>query len=305
MKILIYGMGVIGSLYATLLSNAGFKVYGLARGNRLAVLKEKGLLYRVGEVIKKANVQIVEKLNDGDKYDYIFLPVRSEQLKQALRDLRENVSPNIVMMTNTIERYEDLEAFCGHGRLIPAFPGAGGSIDEGVLNASLTPAIIQPTTFGEINGQMSGRIKTLAAIFKRCSIPYQIVPDMHAWQVSHLGLVVPIADAYYMTKTPENAGADTKVMTKTAKRLKANFKLLSHKKMLSPFKMNLIMMMPTPGLSRCLSAVFDSDFGRKFMYEHAVNAPQEMRQLHNDFYGYAAGLIRQCRTISNERQEKC
>jgi len=47
-------------------------------------------------------------------------------------------------------RGKRLEELCGKGRIIPAFPGAGGSIDDGILNAGLTPAWIQPTTFGEI-----------------------------------------------------------------------------------------------------------------------------------------------------------
>ena len=45
----------------------------------------------------------------------------------------------------------------GKGRIIPAFPGAGGSIDDGILNAGLTPALIQPTTFGEISERNTKR----------------------------------------------------------------------------------------------------------------------------------------------------
>ena len=44
MKILIYGAGVIGSLYAVYFSHAGYSVSVYARGHRLNVLKEKGLL---------------------------------------------------------------------------------------------------------------------------------------------------------------------------------------------------------------------------------------------------------------------
>ena len=38
-------------------------------------------------------------------------------------------------------------------RILPAFPGAGGSINnDGILDAALTPRMIQPTTFAEISG---------------------------------------------------------------------------------------------------------------------------------------------------------
>lgn len=286
MKILIYGMGVIGSLYTVLLSKAGFDVTVLARGKRLTDLRDNGLRYYNKGKIDKVDIAVIDKLENSDSYDFIFLPVRSEQLKSALQNLKDNVSPNIVTMTNTLERYDELEALCGEKRLIPAFPGAGGSIDNGVLNASLTPRIIQPTTFAEIGGHKTERTHMLAQIFRKSHIPYQIVPDMHNWQVSHLGMVVPIADAYYASNSPETVYKDNKIMRYTSERMKSNFKILSKHKMLSPFKFNLFMICPTFIFTAVLKQVFKSRFGHRFMYEHSMNAPQEMRQLHNAFYEY-------------------
>ena len=46
--------------------------------------------------------------------------------------------------------------------------GAGGSINEdGILDASLTPRMIQPTTFAEISGKKSERTKQFYAYMKR------------------------------------------------------------------------------------------------------------------------------------------
>ena len=45
MRILIYGAGVIGSLYAALFAKTGYDVSIYARGKRLEVLQTKGLLY--------------------------------------------------------------------------------------------------------------------------------------------------------------------------------------------------------------------------------------------------------------------
>lgn len=279
-------MGVIGSLYAVLLSKAGYNITVLARGKRLADLQNNGLRYYNKGRVEKVDVAVIQKLENNDKYDYIFLPVRSEQLKQALQDLKDNISPNIITMTNTLEQYENLEIICGKNRLIPAFPGAGGSIDNGILNASLTPRIIQPTTFAEIRGHKTDRTQMLAEIFRKSHIPYQIVPEMHNWQISHLGMVVPIADAYYMSCSPETVYKDKIIMRETAVRMKDNFKILSKHKMLSPFKFNLFMLCPTFLFTGVLKQIFKSPFGHKFMYEHSMNASQEMRQLHNDFYEY-------------------
>lgn len=286
MKILIYGAGVIGSLYAALLAEAGFPVTVLARGKRLADLRRYGLRYEADGTIKTARVTVIEKLEHDAAYDYLFLPVRGDQLRQALQELRANSSATIVTMTNTIERYEELETLCGVGRLLPAFPGAGGSMENGVLHASLTPGFVQPTTFGEIRGERSDRLRALAAIFRRSHIPYQIVPDMHSWQISHLGMVVPIADAYYMSSRPLEVYKDRAIMRKTAERMKANFALLAKRKMLSPFKFYLLLLCPLSVFTAALSMVFGSEFGHQFMYQHAMKAPQEMRQLHEDLYCY-------------------
>ncbi len=222
MRLLIYGAGVIGSLYASLFSKAGYDTTVYARGKRLEVLREKGLLYQDGSSknqpksnrkkhsggIQRADVRVIDKLEDEDCYDFLFLTVRENQLHAALSELRKNNSPTIVTMVNSLEDYDQWETICGKGRILPAFPGAEGGIENDVLEGALTPWIIQPTTFGEIDGRKSRRVAMLSRILRRAHIPYQVVSDMHAWQLCHLAMVVPIADAYYETNNPQMAGQE-------------------------------------------------------------------------------------------------
>lgn len=287
MKLLIYGAGVIGCLYAALFSEAGFDTTIYARGKRLENLAANGLLYEKNKKIVKAAVRIIDKVETDDLYDFIFLPVRENQVQEALKELRYNRSPNIVTMVNTLEPYSSWENICGKGRIIPAFPGAGGSFKESVLCAALTPRIIQPTVFSEINGEKTERLSALADLFKHSKIPYQIVRDMHTWQLCHLAMVVPIADAYYKADDPKRAGQEQAVMLTTAKQLRRNFSLLHESGMaLSPPKMNLFRLLPVSIVSMGLGVVFRSKFGNMFMYQHSMNAPDEMRRLHIQFYRY-------------------
>ena len=196
-------------------------------------------------------------------------------------ELRQNSSPTIVTMVNSPETYDRWEAICGVGRIIPTFPGAGGGFDGDVLDAALTPRLIQPTTFGKTDG----REKELARIFHGAKIPYQIVPDMHAWQLCHLAMVVPIADAYYEAADPEHAGRDAVLMRKTAKQIRDNLNVIAARKIrLSPEKMQAFRLLPVPLVGWILSLVFRSSFGDRFMYRHSMKAPDEMRQLHEQFY---------------------
>lgn len=292
LKILIYGAGVIGSLYAALFSkNEHTEVSIYARGHRLEELQTKGLRYHDKESMRIADVKVMDAVRNDDVFDFIFLTVRENQLYQALEELRGNQSRTIVTMVNSIDDYKKWEDICGKGKIVPAFPGAGGSIDEGVLNAGLTPALIQPTTFGETNGKRTKRISELSKLFRQSHVPYQIVPDMHLWQLCHLAMVVPIADAYYESKDPENAGSDFRLMSKTAGKIVRNMKWLKvHEGKLSPKKFYIFTVFPKCVVAAGLAITFKSEFGDRFMYRHSMKAPDEMRELHGQFYGY----VRKC-----------
>ena len=287
MRLLIYGAGVIGSLYAVLFKEAGYDTTIYARGHRLDILQNQGLLYKKNNKIKKIDIIVLDQLNDDDMYDFIFLTVRENQLYQALIELKSNKSKTIITMVNSLDNYEIWENIVGKGRIMPAFPGAGGTITNGTLDASLTPRFIQPTTFSEISGKKTKRAEQLSQIFKHAHIPFQQVNDMHIWQLCHLGMVVPLADAYYQTEHPESVGQDKVIMKKTARELKDNFKILyNNLHTLSPYKMNIFRILPMPILTYILSQTYKSRFGYTFMYQHAIKAPNEMRELHNQFYSY-------------------
>ena len=287
MRILIYGAGVIGSLYATLFSEAGVETAVYARGQRLQNLKLNGLRYEKNGTICAANVRVLDTLPEDDIYDFVFLTVRENQLHDALTQLRNNKSPCIVTMVNSLEDYGLWEQLCGTGRVLPAFPGAGGGFENGVLHAGLTPRLIQPTTFGILSPRQEPDAKQLKALVKRAKIPYQQVKDMHAWQLCHLAMVVPIADAYYETDDPANVGANQTVMAHTARTLRENFRLLAQSGVrLSPVKMQMFRFLPLFLLRPALKITFQSNFGDVFMYRHAMKAPDEMQQLHEQFYAY-------------------
>lgn len=283
MRILIYGAGVIGSLYAVMLSEAGFDISVYARGKRLESLTEHGLRYKKDNKVRTAKVNVLSRLEESDCYDFVLLTVWGNQLLTALWELKSNMSPTIVTMVNSLDTRDRWDAVCGPGRILPAFPGAGGGFNGDVLDAALTPRIIQPTTIGRTDG----REKQLAAMFKLAKIPCQIVDDMHAWQICHLGMVVPIADAYYESGDSKNVGRDRDLMRKTARQIINNFRDIREKGYsLSSPKMNLFRILSTPILAAVLGIVFRSRFGDRFMYQHSMKAPDEMRLLHQQLYNF-------------------
>ena len=89
-------------------------------------------------------------------------------------------------------------------------------------------------------------------------------------------MVVPIADAYYMARIPQEAWKEDNVMQKTAVQMKYNFQTLYKMGIvLSPRKMNMFRLLPIWMLKIGLTLVFKSNFGDVFMYQHSMNAPDE------------------------------
>lgn len=105
MRILIYGAGVIGSFYASRFAKAGLDVTILARGQRLKELQGHGLWYRGKTRTHKVEVKTISELKPNDRYQFIFLTVRENQVEEALEDISRNESPNVVTMVNTIKPY--------------------------------------------------------------------------------------------------------------------------------------------------------------------------------------------------------
>ena len=109
---------------------------------------------------------------------------------------------------------------------------------------------------------------------------------MHIWQVCHLALVVPLADAYYEASDPEQAGNDGALMRLTARRIRDNLdRLVRDGIRLSPGKLHLFRVLPPWLTGFILGVVYRSGFGYRFMYRHSMKAPDEMRRLHEIFYG--------------------
>ena len=72
MRILIFGAGVIGSLYGALLAEAGYDVSVYARGRRLESLSRNGLLFKSGGTTRKAPVKLLSRLEAEDRYELVF-----------------------------------------------------------------------------------------------------------------------------------------------------------------------------------------------------------------------------------------
>jgi len=285
-KILIFGAGVIGSVYAGKLALAGHSVSVLARNKRLTELQLNGLLLSEnGKDVIKAAVAVISELKTGDIYDYIFITLRKDQLKDALSLLAQNQSKNFVFMVNTAEGYSDWIGKIGLERVIPAFPGAGGKVENGIVYYSLTPGFVQPTTLGEINGNISQRIIELAKILKNAGFPTSISNKMDSWQKSHVAMVCPLAYGIYFDGGNNYTLAKNKVaIIQMNKALKETFSFIKDSGIgVEPPKLNLFRIAPLWLLNFVMPFVFNTKWAETVISNHALAARSEMEMLFNDF----------------------
>src|SRR5919199_1129872 len=130
MHILVYGAGVLGSLYAARLHEAGHTITILARGQRLVDIRTHGLVLEDATTGRRTTTHVatVEQLAPEDAYDWVIVLVRKNQLPSVLPALAANRhTPNVLFMVNNAAGPDALLAALGRERVLLGFPGAGGT----------------------------------------------------------------------------------------------------------------------------------------------------------------------------------
>lgn len=280
-RILIFGAGVIGSTFGGLIAASGQNVTLLARKNRLKELNVNGLvLMKNGhQKAQKISTKIISELKEDDIYDFVFVTLRKEQVKDALPVLKKNKSNNFVFMVNNPSGYTEWIKALGHERVIPAFPGSGGKIENGIVYYEIVSKIIQPTTFGELNGQKSTRIKALQKILKKAGFKVAVSKNMDAWQKTHVALVGPLGDVIYFD------GGNNYTVAKNAPAirqmnlaLKENFNFLHNSGIgIVPTKLNSIRILPLWILNLTMRFAYNTKWAETVISNHALNARNEMK----------------------------
>jgi len=199
MDILVYGAGVIGSVYAARLQQAGYNVSLLARGQRAVSLRTHGIQLENASTGKKTTTQVavVEQLAPTDKYDVVIVTVRLDQLHAILPVLAANHEiPTLLFLLNNpagLRQFEELDP----QRVVPGFPAVGGVRKGDIVHYIAVRQV--PTMLGEADGHVTPRLRDLAVLFKQAGFTVKLSSDMHAWLKTHAIMDMGIIAAAMMT----------------------------------------------------------------------------------------------------------
>jgi 2-dehydropantoate 2-reductase len=201
MKILVYGAGVIGTLYASRLQQGGHQVTILARGSRLADIRRHGLVLEdvMSGARSTAQANVAERLLPEDRYDMALIAVRWDQLSGILPELAANrTRPTVLFMLNNPAGSAGLTDALGTDRVLLGFPGAGGILQGHVVRYIMIRQ--QPTTLGEPNDSRSTRLPAVVETLRASELRTRIDSDMNAWLVSHAFFVTAVSGAVYLAE---------------------------------------------------------------------------------------------------------
>ena len=201
MRILVLGAGVIGSVYAGKLLQAGHHVVLLARGRRLTDLQTGGLVLENSESQQRLElpIPVVDGPEADQRHDLVLVAVRAEQLAATLPVLMGMNDGSDVLFFGNI---------AGHGpaliealgpRAVFGFPAVGGIQDGAVIRYVLIGQ--QKTTLGEPSGATSSRVRRLQTMFSGAGFATTITADIDGWLLGHAAFVVPMAFALYRVDT--------------------------------------------------------------------------------------------------------
>lgn len=185
MDILVYGAGVIGSVYAARLQEAGQNVSLLARGQRAVSLRTHGIQLEDASTGQKTTtrVSVVEHLTPTDRYDLVLVTVRLDQLHSILPILDANRQvPTLLFLLNNpagMRQFEQLDP----QRVVPGFPAVGGTREGDVVHYITLRQV--PTMLGEADGRVTPRLRQLAAVFKQAGFTVALNSDMQMWLKTH------------------------------------------------------------------------------------------------------------------------
>ncbi len=295
MKILIYGAGPLGSVFAASLHQAGHAVSLLARGQRLSDIRKHGVvIHNVhNDEWITAPVQAVERLEPDDAYDLVMVVMRKNRIAEILPALAANRNtPNVLFMANNAAGPQEWIAALGKERVLTGFPASAGYRDGHVMQC-LTGTAEKPMVvpIGEVDGQIRERTQRIAeAISAAPGFTVEIRTDMDAWHKYHVALLMPaLAPALFACGTDRLRMSRTRDAVVLAIRgVHEGFRVLRAKGIpLTPRSLWMFERLPEPIMTALLQRWIRDPKMEIALVGHANAARDELKQLTDEFLDIA------------------
>jgi 2-dehydropantoate 2-reductase len=175
MKILVFGLGALGTVYSCLLKEQGHQVSGLDREAVLDAIKDQGV--KVNGIWGEHSASLDELLSGVDElagkdFDLLILTVKSYETEEVARQIARVISPNtyVLLAQNGYGNFEAAAKYISEARLILGRVIFGAETTE--LGRSKVTVIADDVVLGSPANTVDAELlETYARIFNEAGIP--------------------------------------------------------------------------------------------------------------------------------------
>jgi ketopantoate reductase len=197
MKILIFGAGVIGTIYAWQLAEAGQDVTLLVRQERKQAFEEKGIAITcLDRRVKPAKhittiyrPHVVEDFSPIDGYELVVVCVKRNQLGGVLPQLAAKAGDALILfLQNNWSGGAEIEQELAPSRYLLGFPSAGGGRDGQAIQCVLGTG----TMLGEADGRRTPRLTTIAEVMRKAGFKPRLTHQIIPWLWTHYAEIAAV-----------------------------------------------------------------------------------------------------------------
>ena len=179
MKIIIVGAGAMGSLFGGLLAEAGNQVFLIdIWKDHVDAINKKGLWIEGFSGNRFVEIKAANEINDIDvKPDLLIFFVKSYNTEKAAKEVCQLIDKGASVLTlqNGLGNIDILSKYLGSDRVIAGATSYGATI---ISPGKVFHAGSGPTTIGELNGNITIRIKDIANLFSQSGIKTDITQNV-------------------------------------------------------------------------------------------------------------------------------
>jgi ketopantoate reductase len=294
-KILVYGAGPLGSLFAARLQQGGNDVSILSRGQRLSDLRQHGIVLVDVQTQEQTvtRVNVVEELAPDDAYDLVLVIMRKNHALQILPVLAANQhTPNVLFLMNNAAGPGALVEALGPERVLIGFPNSAGYHQgHAVHYLSGTDDDKAYVPFGEPDGRVTARTLQVARVLESApGFGAEVRTDMDAWLKYHVALLFPsLAPALHAAGRDNYRLARTRDLVVLALRaIREGFCVLRALDLpVTPSKLKIIEWLPEPLLVLLAGRLLSNPLMETALVKHAEAARSEVEHLIGEFMALA------------------
>jgi len=196
MRILMFGRGVIATIYGRAFAAAGHDIEFYVRPGRAAEYGDEvrldwidGRRKPFGRRVRESfRTTLRESLEPSDGFDLVVLSVGHHRLAEAAAFLAPRIgSATVLVLGNVWQEPLAAVAPLTADRVVFGFPQAGGGFgSDGVLSAALLPSVV----VGASGPEPTRREQQVRSAFRQAGLAVRLQNDMRGWLWLHF-----VADA--------------------------------------------------------------------------------------------------------------